>query len=404
MSWRKITLEDICISIADGDHQPPPKSENGIPFVTISNITNTNKLDFTDTMFVSQEYYDNLNDKRRAHTGDILYSVVGSFGIPVFIDKEQKFVFQRHIAILRPDPKKIVPRFLYYMMLSRDFYMKADTVALGAAQRTISLTALRKMEIEIPPYNAQEKIVKILKSFDDLIENNQKQIKLLEEAAQRLYKEWFVDLRFPGYEKVKVVDSVPEGWSKNRVDYFFDITIGKTPSRAKQQWFVDGELGIPWLSISDMGNSGVFIFKTSEGLTEEAVQKYNMKIVPSGTILVSFKLTIGRVSIATTDMCTNEAIAHFYIKNDYQREYTYFYLKNFQYDTLGNTSSISKAVNSKIIKAMLFIMPDEKTCWLFSKQVSPILNEIKNKQLICIKIAEARNRLLPKLISGELEV
>ncbi len=227
MSWRKITLEDICISIADGDHQPPPKSDNGIPFVTISNITNTNKLDFTDTMFVSQEYYDNLNDKRRAHTGDILYSVVGSFGIPVFIDKEQKFVFQRHIAILRPDPQKIVPRFLYYMMLSRDFYMKADTVALGAAQRTISLTALRKMEMEVPPYNVQEKIVKILKPFDDLIENNQKQIKLLEEAAQRLYKEWFVDLRFPGYENTKVVDGVPEGWSRRKVTDFLEVKYGK---------------------------------------------------------------------------------------------------------------------------------------------------------------------------------
>ena len=235
MSWRKITLEDICISIADGDHQPPPKSDNGIPFVTISNITNTNKLDFTDTMFVSQEYYDNLNDKRRAHTGDILYSVVGSFGIPVFIDKEQKFVFQRHIAILRPDPQKIVPRFLYYMMLSRDFYMKADTVALGAAQRTISLTALRKMEMEVPPYNVQEKIVKILKPFDDLIENNQKQIKLLEEAAQRLYKEWFVDLRFPGYEKVKIVNGVPEGWKKGTLGDIVVFRRGKTITKVQVQ-------------------------------------------------------------------------------------------------------------------------------------------------------------------------
>ncbi len=404
MSWTKIMLEDICISIADGDHQPPPKSDSGIPFVTISNITNTNKLDFTGTMFVSQEYYDNLNDKRRAHTGDILYSVVGSFGIPVFIDKEQKFVFQRHIAILRPDPKKIVSRFLYYMMLSRDFYMKADTVALGAAQRTISLTALRKMEIEVPSYDVQEKVVKILKPFDDIIENNQKQIELLEETAQCLYKEWFVDLHFPGYENTKVVDGVPEGWIKNRADYFFDIMIGKTPPRTQQQWFVDGKSGIPWLSISDMGNSGIFTFKTSEALTEEAIQKYSLKVVPDGTIFVSFKLTIGRVSIATTNMCTNEAIAHFYIKNDYQRAYTYCYLKNFQYDTLGNTSSISKAVNSKIIKAMPFIMPDEKMCWLFSKQVDPILNEIKNKQLVSIKIEEARDRLLPKLINGELEV
>ena len=160
MSWTKIMLEDICISIADGDHQPPPKSDSGIPFVTTSNITNTNKLDFTGTMFVSQEYYDNLNDKRRAHTGDILYSVVGSFGIPVFIDKEQKFVFQRHIAILRPDPKKIVSRFLYYMMLSRDFYMKADTVALGAAQRTISLTDFGKWKWKFRHIMYRKKLLK----------------------------------------------------------------------------------------------------------------------------------------------------------------------------------------------------------------------------------------------------
>ena len=213
-----------------------------------------------------------------------------------------------------------------------------------------------------------------------------------------------MDLHFPRYENTKVVDGVPEGWIKNRADYFFDIMIGKTPPRTEQQWFVDGKSGIPWLSISDMGNSEIFTFKTSEALTEEAIQKYSLKVVPDGTIFVSFKLTIGRVSIATTNMCTNEAIAHFYIKNDYQRAYTYCYLKNFQYDTLGNTSSISKAVNSKIIKAMPFIMPDEKMCWLFSKQVDPILNEIKNKQLVSIKIEEARDRLLPKLINGELEV
>ena len=199
MSWKKVTLEDVCISITDGTHQPPPKSDNGIPFVTISNITNTNKFDFTNTMFVPQEYYDHLDDKRKAHIGDILYSVVGSFGIPVFMDKEEKFVFQRHIAILRPDQKKIVPALLYYIMLSKEFYMKADAVALGAAQRTISLTSLRKMEIKVPSYDIQEKIVKVLKPYDDLIENNQKQIKLLEEAAQRLYKELFVYLRFPGY-------------------------------------------------------------------------------------------------------------------------------------------------------------------------------------------------------------
>lgn len=403
MMWEKKKLNDCCISIADGDHQPPPKAESGVPFVTIANIVD-NKFDFSNTMFATESYYDSLDNKRRAQTGDVLYSVVGSFGIPVLITDEQRFVFQRHIAILRCNKEILLPEYLYYTMLTRDFYMMADTVALGAAQRTISLTALRNMEITVPPLEIQEKIVEKAFPYDALIENNKKQIKLLEEAAQRLYKEWFVDMHFPEYEDSTVVDGIPEGWKKDRADSFFNITIGKTPPRAEKQWFVDGGMGVPWLSISDMGDAGVYVFDTSEGLTNDAVHKHNMKVVPAGTVFVSFKLTVGRVAIAARDMCSNEAIAHFYIENDKLRAYTYCYLGNFEYDTLGNTSSISKAVNSKIIKAMPFVMPTNNIIEKFSNVVEPILNEIKIKQEICNELTEARDRLLPKLMNGEIKI
>lgn len=277
-------------------------------------------------------------------------------------------------------------------------------ISQGTAQDNLSWKKLSTIKFPAPPIEVQDKIVYHLSTYDDLIENNQKQIKLLEEAAQRLYKEWFVDLRFPGYENTKIVDGVPEGWKKDKADCFFDITIGKTPPRSEKQWFLNGMSGIPWLSISDMGKAGIFAFETSERLTEEAVKKHNMKVVPAGTIFVSFKLTVGRVSIATTDMCTNEAIAHFYINDSALQAYTYCYLKNFEYDTLGNTSSISKAVNSKIIKSMPFIMPDKKIVELFSKCVMPVINAVYFKQAQIIKLIEARDRLLPKLMSGELEV
>ena len=210
------TLEACCISIADGDHQPPPKSESGIPFVTISNIS-SNQFDFSNTMFVPIEYYSNLDEKRKPRKGDILYSVVGSFGIPVLIKDDVPFVFQRHIAILRPNPQIIDSRFLFYTMLSCGFYAKADAAAIGAAQRTISLSSLRSIKILLPSLSVQKHIADILSAYDDLIENNQKQIKLLEEAAQRLYKEWFVDLRFPEWENTKIVDGVPEGWEKTTI-------------------------------------------------------------------------------------------------------------------------------------------------------------------------------------------
>src|SRR5699024_8626737 len=116
----------------------------------------------------------------------------------------------------------------------------------------LNTTILGNVPLWLPQMDVQNHIVNILSAYDDLIENNQKQIKLLEEAAQRLYKEWFVDLHFPGYEHTKIVDGVPEGWKKDRADSFFDITIGKTPPRAEQQWFTDTKKGIPWVSISDM--------------------------------------------------------------------------------------------------------------------------------------------------------
>ena len=136
MKWETMKLSDCCNSIADGDHQPPPKANQGVPFVTIANINSYNEFDFSNTMFVPEEYYQNLASKRKAQKDDVLYSVVGSFGIPVLIKDNKPFVFQRHIAILRPN-KKILSSFLYYTMLSKDFYSKADAVALGAAQRTI---------------------------------------------------------------------------------------------------------------------------------------------------------------------------------------------------------------------------------------------------------------------------
>lgn len=233
--WNRIKLNDCCNSIADGDHQPPPKAEKGIPFVTIANINSSNQFDFKNTLFVPREYYDKLDDKRRPEKDDVLYSVVGSFGIPVFMKEQEEFVFQRHIAILRPKSEIIWPRFLYYSMLTKEFYAQADAAAIGAAQRTVSLGALRNMAIAIPSMDEQIRISDILSAYDDLIETNQRQIKLMEEAAQRLYKEWFVDLRFPGHENVPVVDGVPEGWKQGRIQDIVEYHDTKRKPLSGQQ-------------------------------------------------------------------------------------------------------------------------------------------------------------------------
>ena len=398
--WRRIKLSQCCKSIADGDHQPPPKAESGIPFVTISNITSTNQFDFSDTLYVPQDYYDGLDDKRRAKKNDILYSVVGSFGIPVFMKEDKAFVFQRHIAILRPDKDEIVPRFLYYTMLTRDFYAKADAAALGAAQRTVSLTSLRNMEIDIPKKDQQEGIVEILSSYDDLIENNQKQIKLLEEAAQRLYKEWFVDMHFPGYEDVQFVDGVPEGWDFAPIDSKISLLSGYA------------------FKSSTFSNNGKYKIVTIKNVKDGEFDGNNVSLIeeiPSkmpahcilseGDILLSLTGNVGRVCMVYgEDFLLNQRVAKLQSETP---GYTYcLFRSKDMFDDMNNLANGAAQQNLSPIRTgkIQKCFPSEATLQQFEDFVEPIIKKIIELSKMNIVLGEARDRLLPKLMSGEIEL
>lgn len=410
MSWEMVKLAEVCKSISDGDHQPPPKSESGIPFVTISNITNVNKFDFTNTMFVPREYYDSLDEKRRAQIGDILYSVVGSFGIPVYMDEEQEFVFQRHIAILRPDSEKIVPKFLYYTMLNRDFYMKADAVALGAAQRTVSLTALRGMEIQIPECAIQKKIVEILKPYDDLIENNQKQIKLLEEATQRLYKEWFVDMRFPGYEKCKIVDGVPEEWGYKPLREIMKYVRGKSYTSKELSDSPSGAVMVNLKNIRAFGGYNRNAEKWFLGKYKLDQTLREGDIVMGVTDMTKERRLVGHVALIPRIKEEDVTFSMDLIKIiplNVTKSYLYstFYYGGYS----RNISSLANGVNVLHLKPesmmeLKMLVPNENIQKKYEELFSILQRKIEMLQNQIENAAEARNRLLPKLMNGEIEV
>lgn len=406
MKWVSTTIGQHCTVTSSKRFHLSERSNSGIPFYCSKEIIQkVNGEEVTECDYIKDEVYERIKKSFGVpQAGDLLLTTRGTYGIPYIYQDRDKFYFaDGNLTWLKDFDDSLLSPFLYYWIRSHEGQKKIDAIAKGTAQKAVPISLIKDILLSIPTVQYQQKVVDILSAYDNLIENNQKQIKLLEEAAQRLYKEWFVDLRFPGHETTPIVDGMPKGWIKDRADLFFDITIGKTPPRAESQWFVNNKNGIQWVSISDMGKSGAYIFETAEGLTTEAVEKYNVKIIPADTVLVSFKLTVGRVSITTENMCTNEAIAHFRVDKKL-RDYTYLYLKSFEYDNLGNTSAISKAVNSKIIKAMPFIMPDKSTLINFERLVAPIMNEIYNKSLQIKQLTEARNRLLPKLMSGEIEV
>ncbi len=382
MNFEKRKLSELCSSISDGDHQPPPKVEQGIPFVTIANITSTNRFDFSNSMFVPQEYYDSLDNKRKAQKGDILYSVVGSFGTPVYMTEDIPFVFQRHIAILRPN-ETIDSRFLYYTMKSRDFYMMADAAAIGAAQRTVSLTSLRNMEISVPPLKTQHRIASILSAYDDLIENNQKQIKLLEEAAQRLYKEWFVDMRFPGHENVKVVDGVPEGWKRLPVGELIE-KIPRTTQIMASEYEKEGLIPI-------IDQSREFI----AGYTNNHASLVNV-----GKPVIVFGDHTRILKYIQFPFAKGADGTQLIVSNTDRMPQSLFYCSLVGVDL----SNYHYARHFKYLKAEELLVPTQVIAEAFDRFVSPMFSKIQRLRDINKAATNARDRLLPKLMSGELEV
>lgn len=407
MSWEIKRLDECCASISDGDHQPPPKAKTGVSFVTISNITDTNQFDFSRAMHVPEEYYLQLDDRRKARRGGILYSVVGSFGIPVYIKETVPFVFQRHIAILRPN-HTVLPRFLYYTMLNRDLYMMADAGAVGAAQRTVSLSALRGMKIAVPRMEEQERIVHILSAYDDLIENNQRQIELLEEAARRLYREWFVHFRFPGHEAAPAGEGLPAGWAYRPLSAVFSYVRGK--SYASRE--LSDTAGVLMANLKNIRSFG--------GYNRSAEKRFTGRFKEDQT------LSAGDVIMGVTDMTQERRlVGHAALVPDTGEKMTFsmdliklvpkltdslFLYSALYYGGLSKRiSPLANGVNVLHLKpeAMMgleMLVPGAEVLEEYRRQLSPMVAKTELLQRQCGMAKEARDRLLPKLMSGEIEV
>lgn len=400
MSWDFKTLDELG-KVARGKSKHRPRNDKRLfggiyPFIQTADVKKAN--------FYIYEYSETYNEIGLAQSklwdaGTLCITIAANIADTAILSMPA--CFPDSIMGFIPYDGISDVRFIKYCfdILQR----KCKQISQGTAQDNLSWEKLSTIKFPAPPLKIQCRIAEVLSHYDSLIENYQKQIKLLEEAAQRLYKEWFVNLRFPGYEKTKIVDGLPEGWEKKKAKDFFNISIGKTPPRVEKKWFADDKESIPWVSISDMKDI-VFVSFTNEKLTREACDKFNIKIIPVGTIILSFKLTVGRVAITSIPMCTNEAIAHFFREENNWRIYTYYYLRNYNYDSLGNTSGISKAVNSTIVKNMPFIMPSKNILDSFEGSVSSYFIRIKNLSTKVQLLTEARDRLLPKLMSGEIEV
>ncbi len=408
MSMELLRLSECCLSISDGDHQPPPKSEEGIPFITISNIDEFNEIDFSGCMYVPEEYYSNLSSNRKAQPGDILYSVVGSFGIPVLIRASVPFVFQRHIAILRPDPSKAISEYLYYLLRNPLFFKMADAYAVGTAQRTIGLTSLRRLKVLLPSLERQKQIVDKLIPYDLLIQNNCKQIKLLDQMAENLYREWFIRFRFPGYKDIPFSDGIPVCFEYKKFSEVCSYVIGISYSSDQIESDEYANLLVNLKNIKDYGGFRKNNSKTFEGdyKQEQVVNKFDL--VMAVTEMVQDRRIIGYTGLVPSysQTCIISAdLIKIISKWDNLFLYSLFTYGGVSkcFSQFGNGTNVIHLKPSSIRNVKL-LLPSEELVSKFVEIIKPIFEEIDLLQLQNEDLIKQRDLLLPKLMGGRLSV
>ena len=367
------------------------KEPNTHPYIKIKDLGKTKYLQLnSDYEYVDDETQQSIA-RYIVNEGDILISVVGTIGLIGIVGNTLDKANQTENCDKIINIRNVLPEYLYYYLISKFGQDEIKKGTVGAVQPKLPLKNVQDISVLYPSIEEQERIVKILGVIDEKIEINDAINNNLEQQVLTLYRN-------------KFVDTVNNERQICRVDEYFDISIGKTPPRREPQWFSKNPQDVTWVSISDMGTCGLYISSSSEQLTKAAIDRYNVKVVPDNTVLLSFKLTVGRIAITNGEMTTNEAIAHFKTNKKEINEYLYCYLEYFNYQTMGSTSSIATAVNSKIIKGMPFVVPTDDELIDFHSVVAPMFAKIKANQTESEKLTAVRDTLLPKLMSGELDV
>lgn len=386
--------------IIDGDRgKNYPKQDEFYPqgyclFLNTGNVTKEG-LTFEENQFITKEKDEALR-KGKLKRGDIVYTTRGTVGNAGYYNSNVPYENVRinsGMVILRANGEIVDARFLYQILKSEYYRPYFKQYCTGSAQPQLPIKNFSQIYLNVPDIKTQHRIADILSAYDDLIENNQKQIKLLEEAAQRLYKEWFVDLRFPGHENTEIVDGVPEGWNEKTLSQVANVIMGQSP---KSEFYNSEKKGLPFHQ--GVGSYGVRF------VMDDIYSTSYTRIAEPDSILFSVRAPVGRLNITKNKVVIGRGLAAIN-QTDGCQSYLYYLLKNkFFKDNIVGNGSIFASVSKDELLNQKFLIPERNLMMQFEKIVSQMDKQIENLDSKNKKLIEARDRLLPKLMSGEVEV
>jgi len=382
MKWEKVKLGDVCEITSSKRIFYSEYVDDGVPFYRSKEIIESDEGKIIENpLYISVDKYNEIKEKFGVpQTGDMLLTSVGTIGIPYIIKKKDCFYFKDgNLTWFRDFREGLNSKYLYYWIKSSEGTGTLYNTTIGSSQKALTISALKNIKVSLPPRSVQDKIVEVVSVYDDLIENNQKQIKLLKEAAQRLYKEWFVDLHFPGHENTKIVDGVPEGWRRGLLKELISVNYGKDHKK-----------------VPDDGNIPVY---GSGGL----MRKCNKSLFSGEAVLIPRKGSLNNIMYVDETFWTVDTMFYATMKQPHTAVFVYFFVKAFDMYSM-NIGAAVPSMTTKILDAMDVVIPDKETLEKFDKYAKVYFNKIKTLQGQNEQLKTARDLLLPKLMSGEVEV
>ena len=400
-SVSEVPLIEVAEGIFDGPHATPPESQDGPIFLRLDNITPEGRLDLTDLRFINQSDFPRWTRRVTPLPGDVVFSYEATLHRYVVIPEGFHGCLGRRLALIRPNRKKIEPRFLHYYFLSPRWRAVAGSAVInGATVDRISLTLVRNLPVRLPSLQQQQRIVAVLSAYDDLIENNRRRMALLEESARLLYQEWFVRLRFPGHEHVRITNGVPEGWKCKTFSEVAEFRLGKMLDQNKNK----GDL-MPYLANVNVRWGEFELNDLREMRFEDhELETFGLKY---GDIVMCEGGEPGRCAIwkeQMPGMMIQKAIHRIRARDNMHHVYLYYSLhhqgQSGHLATLFTGATIKHLPREKLEKVTV-VVPPTNLMDIFIEQASPIEGQLQLLEATNRRASEARDLLLPRLMNGE---
>ena len=399
----EVVLNDICELIVDCPHSTAYDEGTGYPLVRTPNI-GRGRLIYSGMHRVCEEVYNKRNARAIPQTNDLIFAREATAGNVALIQEGEKVCLGQRTVLIRPNANLVNPAFLTYHLLAPEQQYKLLSTANGATVAHVNMPTIRNLKLSLPPLATQHRIATILPRYDSLIENYQKQIKLLEEAAQRLYKEWFIDLRFPGHENTKIVDGVPEGWEIKSItnNHLFDVAKCRIALfNGNKTYYATADVEGTYFC-----NSGVKI--EYDNKPSRAQIQPSLYSVWFARMSNSFKIVgfVEQNNNRREDSILSSGFAGF--ESHYERfGFLYCLISsqwfNDQKDRYA-TGATQVSITNEGLSRIRCLLPTTRLAEEFSLVTNKIIEETILYRENCTMLTEARDRLLPKLMSGEIEI